>query len=137
MKHYFRAILPLVLVALFGCGGSLVSVKGTATRGGQPLKNLRITFVPDKGPPSSADTDDQGGFELTCANQGKGAVPGKHKVTAQLMPRGSQQEMDVASGKLLLHPDQKQINDKYGKIDATPMSVEITQAESNLELKFD
>jgi len=132
------AALALALLVLAGCSDpNVVSVKGTATRGGQPLKNLRITFNPDKGAASIADTDDQGHFELVCSKDVKGAVLGNHKVTAMLMPRDSKQEMDIASGKLKLHPDQKLINEKYGTLDVTPMTVEITKAEANLELKFD
>ena len=128
----------LVLILLTGCGGpKLVPVQGIATRGGQPLKNLRITFYPAEGPASTADTDEDGHFELVHTKDQKGAILGKHRVTGVLMPRNAKEEMDLAAGKIKLHPEQEAIRQKFGKLESTPLTVEITKAETNLELKFD
>lgn len=82
----------LVLVSLLGCQRSppIAEVDGVLLVDGQPARKMRVQFVPDaafgtSGPPSAAETDDQGRFTLTL-NEGhlararSGAVVGHHRV---------------------------------------------------------
>jgi hypothetical protein len=134
------AALPCLLFLLAGCsdGPRVVAVKGVALRGDQPVKNLLLTFYPaNDGRPSTAMTDEQGLFELKHDKQTKGAIVGPHKVVVAFRPRNAKEEMELRAGTLKLHPDQDAITEKYGKLETTALSVEITKAEDNLLLKLD
>lgn len=130
----------IVLLALVGCntGPAVVPVNGVVTRGGQPVRNATLSFYPgEMGRMSTAITDEQGRFELKYQKGTKGAAVGKHKVVVKFRPRSPQEEMDVSEGKLKLHPDQDIIEQKYGKLESTPLTVEITRAEENLQILLD
>ncbi len=130
------AALPLLLFLLTGCSDkpTVVAVKGTVTRGGKPLKSLLVTFYPeDGGRSSSGRSDDQGHFELKYDNDTKGATLGNHKVAVAFKPLGPKEEAADFS----FHPEQDAILEKYGQRATTPLSVEITRAESDLQLKLD
>src|SRR5437016_243304 len=78
--------VPLLLVALAGCGDSgpkVVQVSGTLKYKGQPVTNAYITFLPEFGRQSWAQTDDQGRFKINYDKHQDGAVVGKHKVWVQ------------------------------------------------------
>jgi hypothetical protein len=135
------AILPLVLVIAGGCesGPRVVPIKGVVTRGGQPFKRrLLVTFTPENGGRSSTGlTDAEGRFELKFDRDTKGAALGKHKVVVAFRPANAREEAEIAAGRATLHPDQEAILDKYGKRETTALSVEITAARNDLELKID
>jgi hypothetical protein len=137
----FTAILPFALLLLIGCGGNpkVVAVKGTVTRGGQPFKSrLSLTFYPENGGrPSTADSDVDGRFELKFDRDTRGAVVGKHKVVVAFRPDSPKQMVEVKEGKSKYHPDQDAILKKFGKREKTELSVEITGATNNLEVKID
>jgi hypothetical protein len=126
------AALTLVLLLLSGCssGPRVVAVRGTVTRGGQPLKNLLLTFYPENdGRPSSGQTDADGRFELKYDKDTKGAMSGKHKVVVAFRPRSPVEPA--------FHPEQDAILEKYGNRETTALAVEIANADSNLQLKLD
>jgi hypothetical protein len=129
-----------LLLLLIGCdsGPPVVHVTGVATRGGQPVKNLFVKLYPEgAGRGGSGITDDQGRFELKVGKNQNGATVGTHKVVVSFRPRSPQEEADLAEGKVMFHPDQNAILEKYGTLERTKMTVEITKATENLELKFD
>ena len=84
----YTKILPLAFVFLLplaGCSGGanlpeLGQVSGTVTLDGQPLDGATIEFVPEKGRPSSAITDESGNYKLRFSATTNGAVLGKHDV---------------------------------------------------------
>jgi hypothetical protein len=126
------ALFTLILLLASGCssGPRVVAVKGTATRGGQPLKNLLLTFYPDgDGRPSSAQTDADGRFDLKYDKDTLGATAGKHKVVVAFRPRSPVEPA--------FHPEQDAILEKYGKRATTALSVEIPDAGGDLQLKLD
>jgi hypothetical protein len=135
------ASLPLVLFMACGCdsGPPVVPVKGVVLRGGQPFKSrLVVTFYPEGGGHSSSgQTDAEGRFELKFDRDTKGAVPGKHKVIVAFRPANPKEETEVAEGSRKFHPDQDAILEKYGKRETTALTVEITAARNDLELKID
>jgi len=142
MKLSGTAGLSCMLVWLAGCGSgpTLVSVKGVVTRHGAPVKNLRVTFSPETGGrPSQGKklTDAEGRFELWYDKDSKGAAIGKHKVTVKFMPPSPKDETAFYAGELKVHPDQDAITEKYGKGETTALSIEITHAESDLQIKLD
>lgn len=87
-------IFWLIACVSAGCGGSgiaepeLATVTGVVTVDGAPGANLIVTFEPqvkdpqnqkNVGAPSTAQTDDEGTYELNYKGR-KGAVVGKHIV---------------------------------------------------------
>ncbi len=80
------AVSLLALGTLVGCGGGssgpqLVPAKGKVMRGGQPLANVVLQFIPEKGQLSAASTNAQGEFTLYGPGGKEGAIPGTFKVT--------------------------------------------------------
>lgn len=78
------ALLLAAFLAGCGKGGADAHYKATGklTNGGEPLKNVRVTFVPtsNKGTASSGVTNDQGEFTLTSQKGQEGVVAGSYKV---------------------------------------------------------
>lgn len=124
-----------------GCGPSgptIVPVSGVATRAGKPVANLYITFMPDNGRPSWTSTDAEGKFKLNYDRDQDGAVTGKHKVFVQFKPATVEIELQMQAGTYKQPPELADILAKYGDMEKTPMTVEITKESSKgIELKFD
>ncbi len=79
-----RLIWLGLLAFAAGCAGGpqFAEVEGTLTKGGTPLKNVRVEYWPEtSGPKSTGVTDDQGRYTLkTEDGRTVGAVVGPHKV---------------------------------------------------------
>ena len=122
------------LLAVVGCskGPNVAKVSGVATHKGQPVPNLRLTFQPDVGRPSWGDTDENGRFTLEYDADNKGALVGKHTVSAAFQASSPEQEM---SGKV--PASVRAVTAKYGDSLNSPLKIEITGATENLEVKFD
>lgn len=132
-------LLAAVCLPLTGCGGSgLVPVSGTMTYKGKPVTNAIINFTPsDDGRPSSGKTDKDGKFTLYFDEQNKGIKPGKYKVYVMLDALAAATRPGAIPGMPApMDGDEKQFFEKYGNEKST-VTVEITKAESNLELKWD
>jgi hypothetical protein len=123
-----------VVLAVVGCdsGPKIVTVSGVATYKGEPLPNLRLNFQPETGRPSWGDTDKNGRFTLEYDAKNKGALVGKHTVSARYQAGSPEEEM---SGKV--PPAVKIVTAKYGDSVNSPLKIEITGATDNLEVKFD
>ena len=135
MRHRLIAFSLLgVLLAVTGCddGPKVVKVSGVATHQGAPVPNLRINFQPDKGRPSWGDTDQNGRFTLEYDAKNKGALLGRHTVSAAFEAGDPDVEM---SGKIPRAV--RVITDKYGDTMNSPLKIEITGPIDNLEVKFD
>ncbi len=75
--------LICLLVLLAGCGQDRpdrVPVAGQVLIDGEPLTYGVVMFVPPNDRPSSAALDNTGRFQLTCFDEGDGAVLGMHRV---------------------------------------------------------
>jgi len=87
---FLRAMAaPLAFAGMFalaGCSSKpadqppLGRVRGKITMNGQPLPGVDIVFVPEKGRPSEATTDQSGRYDLSYIGRTKGAKVGPHKV---------------------------------------------------------
>lgn len=84
------ARLVLALTVLSGCGqdSPQATVEGTLRKGGEPLDNCLVTFLPEAGDAGQAShsrglTDRQGSYRLSFDNQQEGAAIGRHRVTVQ------------------------------------------------------
>jgi hypothetical protein len=129
--------LPLLFFIVSGCdnGPRTVPVQGVVMRGGEPFKApLVIVFYPESdGRPSRGQTDAEGRFELKFDRTTKGAALGKHKVVIAFRPGGPTDEGD----KEAYQAEREEILEKFGRKDTTTLTVEITHAESDLQLKLD
>lgn len=138
-RHPRRFFLLLLCLLLAGCGGSgIVTVSGTLTYKGKPVTNAFINFVPaDGGRPSMGETDASGKFTLTYDPQTKGAKTGRHKVFVTHNAAADAGKPGAIPGMpAVMSVDQNELFRKYGG-DNSKVVVEITQAEGNLELKWD
>jgi len=120
------------LLSAVGCdsGPKIVKVSGVATHNGQPVPNLRLNFLPDKGRSSMADTDANGRFTLRYDAEREGAIVGWHIVSGTPQDPGG--AMDWKPPAVT-----KTVAAKYGDQTKSPMKVEIKGPTDNLELKFD
>lgn len=75
--------LCVLVAALAGCSDSglkLAEVSGVVTVDGQPMDYVGVVFHPSIGPIATGNTDAEGRFKLTTANE-SGALVGQHTVT--------------------------------------------------------
>lgn len=82
------ALICLLFVACVltaGCGGSdapdLVPVSGKVLLDGEPVSGAFVKFVPNSGPASGGETDENGKFTLVAPGNRTGAVVDTHTVT--------------------------------------------------------
>jgi hypothetical protein len=85
LRELQRCCLLTIALLLLGCGGNgdrpkLGLVSGKVTLNGQPLKNVEISFIPEKGRPSYGQTDGEGNYNLDYIRNIKGAKIGKHTI---------------------------------------------------------
>lgn len=125
---------------LTGCGEAgptVVPVTGIVLHKGQPVPNLHLNFLPETGRPSWGATDAAGRFKLNYTTDEDGAVIGKHKVFVQYKPSTMQAEMDMLAGKLQKPAGLDVILSKYGDMEKTTKTVEITAETLEIELVLD
>jgi hypothetical protein len=149
-------LLTACVLSGSGCGGSekVVTVTGKVTHNDQPLAGIIVSFVPEaatKAGVSTGETDEDGKYMLTVFNTGQsGAVVGTHKVWVSL-PRkpedrrkpetaeeAKQKVKDARRRKRGTLPpgEMTEILKKYGKLDKTPLTVEVTGGQA-VDLKLD
>ena len=95
MGHVAAFAAGLLAFAVLGCGGSgdpkPIAVKGKVVFDGKAVKNATVRYAPldpQHGRIASAETDDQGEFEMSTFQPGDGVLPGKYRisVTAYVIP---------------------------------------------------
>lgn len=132
-------LIPLAvlgaLLAATGCesGPKIVKVAGVATYKGEPVPSLLLNFQPEGGRPSWGVTDANGRFALEYDAQHKGAVVGRHTVSATYRAGTPDEEMGLVKP----HPAVKAVTAKYSDSMNSPLKVEIAGPTDNLEVKFD
>jgi hypothetical protein len=146
----------LLLTACFlsgsGCGGrkeKVVAVTGKVTHNGNPVAGMVVSFVPQTGTSSgvsTGETDENGHYELTVFKTGQsGAVVGTHKVWVSIPrqptePVDKEEKMKERKKKGIpataMPADTATILKKYGKLDKTPLIVEV-KGDQPIDLKLD
>jgi hypothetical protein len=132
-----RLCVPVALAALLaltGCSGDapqVYRVTGTATRGGKPVPNLSVNFLPEVGRPSFAQTDSKGRYKLGFTREIDGALPGKHKVVVAVPIAGPGPTEAISKA------DLQAILAKYGSRERTALEVQVTKDGQDIELKLD
>jgi hypothetical protein len=139
-----------VVLALAGCAKGpppVTEVSGVVLLDGQPLPQAKVEFVPELSNfgaemNSTAITDDQGRFTLTCAyKQQSGAVVGKHHVLVSERPtpgefRAQDEQTQARYGQYLAKLKNRPIPAAYGKLGTTKLVVEVTADQKTYELKL-
>jgi len=121
---------------LYGCGepqAKVYPVSGKLTKGGQPLGDVTITFVPVDGtlPASTAEVGADGSFQLTCDDGRPGAVAGAHKVVlAAKMVEQNYDDPDAG-------PGEPPFPSEYGDITTSPKEVQVTEAGNDIAIEVE
>jgi hypothetical protein len=134
--------LIISFVAVVGCGGGMVPIKGEVLLDGKPIAGATVTFFPQAGGQSGTGvTDSSGVFSIYTGN--KAGVPaGSYKVTvtktggavapADMTPGSPEyMKMMAKSGGPKTGPgatastSTNQLPDKYSTPEKTPLSVTI------------
>jgi len=139
MSHSILKLSSVVLfVALFqsGCGEKRVNgVGGTVKHSGQPIANLIVNFLPEKGMRASGMTDAQGKFTLVSA---EGLPVGACKVWVTLpMTSPKDEALHQAVEKNREDPTIQEILRKYGNSEATQLIVEVKKSGHSIEINLD
>ena len=89
--------------------------------GGKPLANVGVTFLPEgTGPIATANTDENGEFNLRTVKPGDGAPIGTHRVVV-----GAAEEGPRKPGAPVIPP-------KYSRVDTTDLTAEVKAGEKNV-----
>ncbi len=140
MQKPWRPLGPgtlfLIASVIAGCetdGESLVCVSGVATRGGKPLPDLLVNFLPDKGRPSWGLTDAKGRFTLHYDGTRDGAVRGMHTVFVTYkgvdlpsLPDGRARPNEISD-----------VLAKYGNFQSSPLRVRLDRRRQEIGLCLD
>jgi hypothetical protein len=110
----FSLAIALAWAASSGCGGGdegrvpTVRVSGTLTVDGKPVSKGTVHFVPEKGRPATGIVED-GKFTLTTYNDGDGAIPGKNRVSVEVVQEVPTKDGDTTSKSVIaakfMNPD--------------------------------
>jgi hypothetical protein len=143
MRSVLFCSFVLSLLTLMGCaknGPKVVPVSGKVTREGNPYPNVFLNFEPEKGRPSWAQVDAAGNYTVKYDNTQDGAVTGKHKVWISYRAKDPREEMiekGFAKGKSSRPKNMGEVLTKFGDRETSPLIIEITKPETNLEIKLD
>jgi hypothetical protein len=152
----------LLGLAFVGCTPTLplVPVAGTVRLGGKPVEGAVVVFAPEAETPGTVPvatgrTDAEGRFFLLTnyepRSTGKGAVPGRHRVTISKMINGKELPKEMYATKLAEHRKmvremklQLSVNEgqedlfyvemapeKYTRMDTSPLSVDVVAGKEN------
>jgi hypothetical protein len=115
-SHLFFA-LALGWAFCSGCGGDpgelpTVRVSGTLNVDGKPVSKGTVHFQPVKGPAATGIVQD-GKFTLTTYNDGDGVIPGKNRVSVEVIDEVPTKDGDTTSKSLIpskfMNPDKSGI----------------------------
>ncbi len=148
-----RRIVVAVFVALGGLlplGGCthrlppIVPVQGTVLINGKPLPKASVTFMPQLDhfgaeSNSTAETDEDGKFTLTCAfNSQPGAVVGKHVVLVSeaALPAELRRAQDGRIDQYRAKLGNRPIPAEYSSVTQSPLRIEVKEGQEPLTLEL-
>jgi hypothetical protein len=146
MTRLVRAIALAVGLALLlsGCGGgpTVTEVEGTITGpDGKPMPDVLVQFNPDantksKVLASSAVSDTNGRYALTCDNGKPGAVLGPHKIVLIDNALGNEEEPDAKKGQSPVKRKNR-VPQVYLSPVSTPLQTVVEPGKKVYDLKID
>jgi hypothetical protein len=139
-RSLVRAAVFLVLAVLAGCDlgkTRIVRVHGRVTRGGQPVPNLFLNFLPAEGRPSWGVTNERGHFILHYDKSRDGAVPGTHTIFVAFKGWDPREKKVIEQGRYKIPQDIFAILAKYGDQETTPLTRVLSQDDQEIDLELD
>ncbi|HLN31659.1 MAG TPA: hypothetical protein VK395_28215 [Gemmataceae bacterium] len=133
-----HAFLGAVLVAVTGCGKPVQrgQAEGVVRCNGQPLADVRVTFVPSENLGRSVvraegTTDDQGRFDLQSDDNESGVIVGHYSVIVEDMAVYSAPR--ARDGTVLKRPPAR-FSPKFRDLRQTPLHEEIHVGTQKIEI---
>ncbi len=127
--------LAAMLGLVVGCGRSLPTVapvSGAVTRGGKPVTQGIVSFLPEKGRMGVGPIGSDGRFTITTFTTGDGAVIGPHQVTIEAYTQGfgpkppaNGSATDAAEGVHASGPVAWLVPETYASPQTTPLTAEV------------
>jgi hypothetical protein len=135
-------------------------VEGTVTKGGIPLSGIEVVFLADPdagtvGPRATGRTDEGGHYRLRTDHGEDGAVVGKHRVVIRDREATEKQVRRFFRGKqrkeaarlspemakrleeeLKNSADEPRVPSSYGRINKTPLRVEVGHEPLTFDIKI-
>jgi hypothetical protein len=105
-QRFFSLVIALAWAASSGCGGSdegqvpTVRVSGTLSVDGKPVSKGTVHFIPEKGRPATGIVQ-EGKFTLTTYTDGDGAIPGKNRVSVEVVEEVPTKDGDTTAKSLI------------------------------------
>lgn len=133
MIRHVRTVALAGACLLAGCGRgdapALAKVTGTVRRGGKPVADLQVNFIPNSGRPSWGLTDAKGRFKLYYTPEEDGAVLGEHRVFVAF--NQAQPQSFAGDGKKTGKegPDLHETVDEPNSPQATAAQTELSEAD--------
>ncbi|MEZ6123322.1 MAG: carboxypeptidase-like regulatory domain-containing protein [Planctomycetaceae bacterium] len=140
VRSRFNPALLLAVIWLTGCGGpsgpELVPLHGVVTSNGRPVPGVFISFLPEKGRPSWALSDESGNYAATYSTDQAGVLPGTCRVWVTFKPSSVKQEMAMLKGE---NPfaEWTDLLKKYGSERTTALHLTVSADEPEMDLKLD
>jgi hypothetical protein len=135
-----RLLAGCLSVLLAGCdltGTKVIRVSGVVTRGGKPVPNLFLNFLPEQGRPSWGVTDDKGNFVLHYDKSRDGAVAGLHSIFVTFKPSDIRAEKAPVGTKVRPPDDLIPILAKYGDPQRSLLKVQVNNNDQFIKLELD
>ena len=130
-RYVWIALVMLASATVFGCSRSgldLVPVEGVVKFKGAPVAGAGIMFVPARGLPAMAITDENGKFELKTANQ-SGALVGEYQVS---ISKSKTTTIPQNQG-FPLYKTESLIPNKYTKSSTSGLTANVVDDDNNFE----
>lgn len=136
-NRLFLGAILFAAINVAGCspaGPEMAEVEGVVLYKNKPMKGMYVQFMPELGPSSLAETDDQGKFKLQYRDaklnvMKDGAAVGKHRVLV------SDAERPQANQGEAVKPGR--IPEIYSETSASPLVQDIKSGKQTIEVKLD
>ncbi len=142
-----RLTLLLSAILLAGCGGgpddapTVYKVTGKVTKGGKPLADITVSFVPLEGAglPSSGTTNSEGVYTLKRHTGEEGAIPGSYRVVLTSSQGGAEQAEASYAEPQAGPPQEKDsvIPKKWQASETSPKTVEVKEEDNVIDIDID
>ena len=127
-----------MVAATCGCGGreyEIAEVEGVVTIDGRPGDGIRLEYAPDgsqggKGPTSTAETDDQGRFQLEFYDEDAGSMQRGAAVGWNRIVVTDQRLAESSTGRNL----RMRLSAEYMSIGSTPLKREVVPGRQSHEI---